>query len=66
VGVRPRTDTQTRVTTIYFASSTTHAKNVTTAYAGHRPTTVHNQILLSLKEHLTNCTMRCLDCCLSH
>jgi len=26
VGVRPRTDTQTRVTTIHFASSTTHAK----------------------------------------
>jgi len=27
VGVRPRTDTQTRVTTIHFASSTTHAKS---------------------------------------
>ena len=26
VGIRPRTDTQTRVTTIHFASSTTHAK----------------------------------------
>ena len=26
VGMRPRTDTQTRVTTIHFASSTTHAK----------------------------------------
>ena len=26
VAVRPRTDTQTRVTTIHFASSTTHAK----------------------------------------
>jgi len=26
VGIRPQTDTQTRVTTIHFASSTTHAK----------------------------------------
>ena len=26
VGVRPQTDTQTRVTTIHFASSTTHAE----------------------------------------
>jgi len=41
VGMRPRTDRQTdiqtRVTAIHFASSTTHARNVTTPLCAMRP-----------------------------
>ena len=54
VGVRPRTDThtqtdtQTRVTTIHFASSTTHAKCNNFIYLSNRSVKTNQLVILSV------------------